>query len=151
MLGVNGAGKSSTFKMLTGDIPISNGDVFLNGFNINTHLKDVQKLTGYCPQFDAFLESLTGSQTLEIFALLRGCRRNDISGMIQQLGNDLNFERSLELKISKLSGGNRRKLSTAIALIGNPNVIYLGIKYDSSFSKFEFRTFLNLFYTFYIR
>lgn len=139
LLGVNGAGKSSTFKMLTGDIPISKGEVFLNGFNINTHLKNVQKLTGYCPQFDAFFESLTGSQTLEIFALLRGCRRSDITGMIQQLGIDLNFERILELKISKYSGGNRRKLSTAIALIGNPHVIYLGIKYDSNFFEMIFK------------
>ena len=113
--------------MLTGDVPISKGDVFVNGFNINTHMKDVLKLTGYCPQYDTFLTDLTGSQTLEIFALLRGCRPNDIAGMIRQLGNDLNFTKFLNLKISKYSGGNRRKLSTAIALIGNPCVIYLGI------------------------
>lgn len=44
MIGINGAGKSTTFKMLTGDVPISKGDVFVNGFNINTHMKEVLKL-----------------------------------------------------------------------------------------------------------
>lgn len=126
---MNGAGKSSTFKMLTGDIPISSGDVFVNGLSIRTKSREVYKLIGYCPQFDAFFDDLKGSQTLEIFALLRGCRSSDISKMINQLAEDLDCKQYIKTRIKHLSGGMRRKLSTAVALIGNPRVVYLGMQH----------------------
>ncbi|XP_031638222.1 ATP-binding cassette sub-family A member 3-like [Contarinia nasturtii] len=125
LLGVNGAGKTTTFKMITGDTSISSGDAFINGMNLKKDLDEVHKLIGYCPQFDALLDNLTGTQTLEIFGLLRGYRRKDISAMSDRLAERLNFTKHIDKVIKSYSGGNKRKLSTAIALMGTPSVVYL--------------------------
>ena len=126
MLGINGAGKTSTFKMITGDTPISSGDVFVNGLSLKTELSEVHRMIGYCPQFDALLENLTGSQTLEIFGLLRGYRSQDIASMSARLARSLNFTKHVNRKVKSYSGGNKRKLSTALAIMSHPDVVYLG-------------------------
>lgn len=112
--------------MLTGDESISSGEAFVQGSSLKTNMSEINKVIGYCPQFDALLDDLTGSETLEIFALLRGVRRENISVISKRLANELNFQKHINKKVRELSGGNKRKLSTAIALIGNPVVIYLG-------------------------
>ncbi|KAG5683919.1 hypothetical protein PVAND_013177 [Polypedilum vanderplanki] len=125
LLGVNGAGKTSAFKMLVGDESISAGDAWVDGFSIRTQLNKVHKRIGYCPQFDALIEDLTGRETLKIFALLRGISRDSINQIAEQLAEDLNFTKHLDKKTKEYSGGNKRKLSTALTLIGDPSVIYL--------------------------
>lgn len=126
LLGVNGAGKTTTFKMLTGDTKISSGEAFVRGISLKTNMPQVHKIIGYCPQFDALLVDLTGTETLEIFALLRGIHPNDIPALSKRLAADLNFMKHINKRVEEYSGGNKRKLSTAIALIGNPVVVYLG-------------------------
>jgi ABC-type Na+ transport system ATPase subunit NatA len=125
MLGVNGAGKTSTFKMLTGDEPISSGEAWVDGISIKTDMNQVHQRIGYCPQFDALFDDLTGRETLTIFALLRGVPRNEIARVSLQLADELNFTKHLDKRTKAYSGGNKRKLSTALALIGDPSVIYL--------------------------
>ncbi|XP_063704504.1 phospholipid-transporting ATPase ABCA3-like [Culicoides brevitarsis] len=125
LLGVNGAGKTSTFKMLTGDENISQGDAFVQGISLNTRMDLVHKVIGYCPQFDALLEDLTGRETLRIYCLLRGIPNKMIDSMITKLATELNVMKHIDKKVKEYSGGNKRKLSTGIALIGNPSVIYL--------------------------
>jgi ATP-binding cassette subfamily A (ABC1) protein 3 len=125
MLGVNGAGKTSTFKMLTGDETISSGEAWVDGISIKTNMNQVHQRIGYCPQFDALIEDLTGRETLKIFALLRGVPRSKIQEISEQLAEDLNFTKHLDKLTKAYSGGNKRKLSTALALIGDPSVIYL--------------------------
>lgn len=125
MLGVNGAGKTSTFKMLTGDVKISNGEAYVTGINLKMRMKDVHKITGYTPQFDALIDDLTGRETLVLFALSRGIPQNKLNEVIAKLANDFNFTKHLDKQVKALSGGNKRKLSTAVALLGNPKVIYL--------------------------
>uniref|UniRef100_A0A182WCA7 ABC transporter domain-containing protein n=1 Tax=Anopheles minimus TaxID=112268 RepID=A0A182WCA7_9DIPT len=125
LLGINGAGKTSTFKMMTGDENITAGDAWVNGINLRTDMNRVHKHIGYCPQFDALLEDLTGRETLHIFALMRGVRRREINGVSLTLAEELNFTKHLDKRTKAYSGGNKRKLSTALALIGNPSVVYL--------------------------
>lgn len=125
LLGINGAGKTSTFKMLIGDVGISSGEAFVRGISLKTDIPRVHKIIGYCPQFDALIEDLTGRETLEMFALLRGVRPEEINGLSIRLANELNFMKHIDKRVLEYSGGNKRKLSTAIALIGNPVVIYL--------------------------
>lgn len=125
LLGVNGAGKTSTFKMLTGDEKISYGDAWIRGISMRTRMNEVNRLIGYCPQFDALLEDLTGRETLRIFSLLRGVPNNRIKSILLKLANDLNFSKHLDKQVKTYSGGNKRKLSTALALVGNPLIIYL--------------------------
>uniref|UniRef100_A0A182PES6 ABC transporter domain-containing protein n=1 Tax=Anopheles epiroticus TaxID=199890 RepID=A0A182PES6_9DIPT len=125
LLGINGAGKTSTFKMMTGDENITGGDAWVNGINLRTDMNRVHKHIGYCPQFDALLEDLTGRETLHIFALMRGVRRREINGVSLTLAEELNFTKHLDKRTKAYSGGNKRKLSTALALLGNPAVVYL--------------------------
>ncbi|KAG1652005.1 ATP-binding cassette sub-family A member 3 [Nymphon striatum] len=125
LLGMNGAGKTSTFKMITGDENVSEGDAYLNGFSIKNDISEVQQRLGYCPQFDALIDEFTGSETLCLFARLRGVPESTIGHVIKKLSEDLIFEKHLHKLTKNYSGGNKRKLSTAIALIGDSPIIFL--------------------------
>lgn len=125
LLGRNGAGKTTTFKMLTGEEAISDGDAWIEGISIRSHLLDAYTHFGYCPQFDAVLEELTGSEWLGIMAQIRGVPRENVAVLSQQLAYELGFEKHVAKRTSAMSGGNKRKLSMAVSLIGNPHVVYL--------------------------
>ncbi|XP_078344110.1 phospholipid-transporting ATPase ABCA3-like [Oculina patagonica] len=125
LLGINGAGKTTTFSMLTGDLSITEGTAFLDGFNIQTHLREVQQRIGYCPQFDALLERLTGREMLTMYARLRGVPDGKIKGIVSDAIKLLNLGKWADSLCGNYSGGNRRKLSTAIALVGNPPIVFL--------------------------
>uniref|UniRef100_A0A8C6U9Y3 ABC transporter domain-containing protein n=1 Tax=Neogobius melanostomus TaxID=47308 RepID=A0A8C6U9Y3_9GOBI len=125
LLGINGAGKTTTFKMLTGDIPVSAGEAFLNGYSIRTEMRDVHQNLGYCPQFDAINDLLTGQEHLEFYARLRGVPENEVV-MVAEWGiQKLGLVKYANKPAGTYSGGNKRKLSTAMALIGCPPVIFL--------------------------
>ncbi|KYB28525.1 ATP-binding cassette sub-family A member 3-like Protein [Tribolium castaneum] len=125
LLGVNGAGKTTTFKMMTGDERISSGDAWIQGFNVKTQQKQAQKYIGYCPQFDALLDDFTAKETLVIFGLIRGVPFGECISLAERLAEEFDFSQHLNKTVKTLSGGNKRKLSTAIALIGDPPVIFL--------------------------
>lgn len=125
LLGINGAGKTTTFKMMTGDEIISSGDAFVSGLSVKNQMRLVHQQIGYCPQFDALLTDLTGRETLKIFALLRGIPRNEIKEITNKFGRELGFDKHLDKKVGAFSGGNKRKLSTALALLGDPSLIFL--------------------------
>ncbi|XP_055623835.1 phospholipid-transporting ATPase ABCA3-like [Toxorhynchites rutilus septentrionalis] len=125
LLGINGAGKTSTFKMMTGDENISSGEAWVSGVSLLTDMNRVHQRIGYCPQFDALLEDLTGRETLKIFGLLRGVKSLELNSVSLALAGELKFTKHIDKKTREYSGGNKRKLSTALALMGNPNVVYL--------------------------
>uniref|UniRef100_A0A674F6M5 ATP-binding cassette sub-family A member 1-like n=1 Tax=Salmo trutta TaxID=8032 RepID=A0A674F6M5_SALTR len=125
LLGINGAGKTTTFKMLTGDIAVSGGEAFLNGYSIRTEMRDVHQNMGYCPQFDALNDLLTGREHLEFYARLRGVPEKEVT-MVAEWGiQKLGLVKYSNKSAGTYSGGNKRKLSTAIALIGCPPVVFL--------------------------
>lgn len=111
--------------MLTGDQKITHGEAWVKGMCLITNMEKVYQEIGYCPQFDALLEDLTGRQTLRIFCLLRGIRKTDIERISLKLADELNFRQYLDKPVKEYSGGNKRKLSTAVALIGYPCIVYL--------------------------
>ncbi|CAO1386925.1 unnamed protein product [Diamesa serratosioi] len=125
LLGINGAGKTSVFKMLTGDENISGGNAWVEGFSIKEQLNRVHQRIGYCPQFDALLDDLTGREILKIFSLLRGIPMKDMELIYTKLATELNLLKHLDKQAKSYSGGNKRKLSTALALIGDPALIFL--------------------------
>ncbi|XP_063224088.1 phospholipid-transporting ATPase ABCA3-like isoform X2 [Bacillus rossius redtenbacheri] len=125
LLGVNGAGKTSTFKMMTGDERISSGEAYIGGFSLKNQLKQVHRRIGYCPQFDALMESLTGRETLWLFCMLRGVPGQDVPAVVDRLAGRLLLREHLDKKVKEYSGGNKRKLSTAVALVGDPPVLIL--------------------------
>lgn len=125
LLGINGAGKTSTFKMLIGDETISSGEAWVAGVSLKENLKETYKDIGYCPQFDALLDELTGRETLKIFCMIRGVAPHKIEALSWKLAKEFNFLQHIDKQVKEYSGGNKRKLSTALALIGSPSVVYL--------------------------
>ncbi|KAM6331983.1 LOW QUALITY PROTEIN: phospholipid-transporting ATPase ABCA7 [Alca torda] len=125
LLGVNGAGKTSTFKMLTGDTEVTLGEAWLKGHSVLTDLQSVHQHMGYCPQFDAITDLLTGREHLEFYSRLRGVPEEETPKVAQWGIAKLGLEPHAERPAGKYSGGNKRKLSTAIALLGSPPVVFL--------------------------
>ncbi len=124
-LGINGAGKTSTLKMLSGDVVPSSGTAKIAGFDIVKEQPDVRRLLGYCPQFDALLELLTVREHLELYARIKGVREEKVNSVVIEKMTQMTLTQYENKKAGTLSGGNKRKLSVAIALIGNPPVIIL--------------------------
>ncbi|XP_037401356.1 phospholipid-transporting ATPase ABCA1 isoform X2 [Pygocentrus nattereri] len=125
LLGVNGAGKTSTFLMLTGDTRVTYGEAFLCSHSVLTEMDRVHQLMGYCPQFDAICDLLTGREHLEFYARLRGVPEAYVAKVAQWGVKKLGLTQYADREAGGYSGGNKRKLSTAISLIGAPPVIFL--------------------------
>lgn len=125
LLGVNGAGKTTTFKMLTGDESTTGGEAFINGHSILKELLQVQQSIGYCPQFDALFDELTAQEHLELYTRLRGIPWKDEERVAKWALEKLELTQYADKPAGTYSGGNKRKLSTAIALIGYPSFIFL--------------------------
>ncbi|KAG9264555.1 ATP-binding cassette sub-family A member 3 [Astyanax mexicanus] len=125
LLGFNGAGKTTTFKMLTGDERVTAGDAFIDGYSILRDIKKVQQRLGYCPQFDAVLDHMTGRETLSMYARLRGIPEKYVSSCVENVLRSLLLEPHANKLVRSYSGGNKRKLSAGMALIGGPPVIFL--------------------------
>uniref|UniRef100_A0A4X2LRM6 ABC transporter domain-containing protein n=1 Tax=Vombatus ursinus TaxID=29139 RepID=A0A4X2LRM6_VOMUR len=123
LLGFNGAGKTTTFKMLTGDETITSGDAYFDGHSINKNIKT--RRISYCPQFDALLDYMTGREIMYMYARLWGIPENHIDRYVKNMLKSLLLETNADKLIRNLSGGNKRKLSTGISLIGRPSVIFL--------------------------
>lgn len=125
LLGTNGAGKTTTFKVLTGDEISTFGKVMINGKNVATQMNQVRHLIGYCPQFDSLLDNLSSREHLELYAAIKGIPPATREPLIQQLLTEMNLSKFEHVNAGTYSGGNKRKLSVAIALIGNPPIILL--------------------------
>ncbi|XP_027860620.1 retinal-specific phospholipid-transporting ATPase ABCA4a isoform X2 [Xiphophorus couchianus] len=125
LLGVNGAGKTTTFKMLTGDIDVTSGEASVSGYSILTNILDVHQNMGYCPQFGAIDELLTGREHLHLYARLRGVPESEISRVAEWAIQKLGLLEYAGRSAGTYSGGNKRKLSTAIAMIGCPTLVLL--------------------------
>lgn len=111
--------------MMSGDEDISYGEGWVNGYNLKNQLNQVQKYIGYCPQFDALLDDMTATETIKMFSLLRGIQWRNADIVADYLAKEFDFTKHLRKQVKEMSGGNKRKLSTAISLIGNPPVLFL--------------------------
>ncbi|RUS86087.1 hypothetical protein EGW08_006180 [Elysia chlorotica] len=125
LLGQNGAGKTTTFKMLTGDVMVTSGNAYLKGHDVRNNIKKVQANMGYCPQFDALIDQMTGRETLTMYARLRGIPEANIPVVVNSLIDILMLKPHADKLAGQYSGGNKRKLSTAMALVGDPPFIML--------------------------
>nr|XP_012423161.1 PREDICTED: ATP-binding cassette sub-family A member 3-like [Odobenus rosmarus divergens] len=125
LLGLNGAGKTTTFEILTGEETATSGDVFIENLSITKNLLEVRSKIGYCPQFDALLDYMTAREILAMYARLWGVPETQITQYVNQLLQSLNLEPYADKFIYTYSGGNKRRLSNAIALMGKPSVIFL--------------------------
>ncbi|KAJ0412877.1 hypothetical protein ATCC90586_002507 [Pythium insidiosum] len=122
-LGINGAGKTTTMKMLTGDVLPSSGTARLDGLDILSQQLAVRRRLGYCPQFDALFELLSVREHLELFARIKGVAQ--LHDAVRAMLREMNLEDFEHKLAGTLSGGNKRKLSVAIALLGAPPIVFL--------------------------
>ena len=124
LVGPNGAGKSTTISMLRGEIQPSrtSGELYIQNISVLRDRKVARSHIGVCPQFDA-MDQLSVREHLKFYAGIRGVSHadTDVDALIRAVGLTPFATRMAE----KLSGGNKRKLSLAIALIGNPGVVLL--------------------------
>lgn len=126
LLGPNGAGKTTLLTILTGMIRSESGNAWIGGSNINTELPNVYKSIGVCPQFDIFWEDLTIEEHLIFYLRLKGVdsAKSEMQ-KVEQVCREVELFDDRRKKAKTLSGGMKRRLSLAVALIGQPDVIFL--------------------------
>lgn len=122
LLGANGAGKTTVINMIRGELKPDFGDVFINGVSVSRHPLETRVFLGVCPQEDA-IDNLTMRQTLSFYASVKGLK--NIKGNVDRVLDRLNIASYQDVRARDLSGGTRRKLSVAIAVLGNPRVLLL--------------------------
>lgn len=124
-LGINGAGKTSTLGILSGKLLPTSGSASLAGLDILTEQVKVRRLLGYCPQFDAILDLLTVREHLELFAHIKGVPEEEVAEVVADKIKEMQLTEFANKCAGTLSGGNKRKLSVAIAMIGDPPLLFL--------------------------
>ncbi|RDA94986.1 hypothetical protein CP533_0160 [Ophiocordyceps camponoti-saundersi (nom. inval.)] len=120
LLGPNGAGKSTLVNIIQTELSADEGKVLILGNDART--REAQKHIGVCPQFDA-LDMMTTRKHLEFYARVKGI--SDVKANVNGIMGKLGLTPYASMQASKLSGGNKRKLSLAIALMGMPPVLIL--------------------------
>ena len=120
LLGVNGAGKSTTFGMLTGALAPTSGDALLHGMSILDEQASIRKLVGYCPQHDALQELMTGREHLRLYGRLKGVPAALLEDEVTRLIVELDLGAHADKQAGRYSGGNKKKLCVGLALIGGP-------------------------------
>lgn len=125
LLGHNGAGKTTTMNMITGLTSPTRGSIIVNGYDIYENMDVIRKSLGLCPQFNVQFTDLTLLEHLIFFAMLKGAPANEASLKSQELLRKLNLSSKENVLAGELSGGMRRKLSLAMAVVGDCKTLIL--------------------------
>ena len=125
LLGVNGAGKTTTIKMLTGLTKPTSGDALVGNYSITKDPVHVKKLIGVSPQETAVAPNLSVKENLELICGIHGFSKDKTAEKIRKLSKQFHLDTVFQRKAGKLSGGWQRRLSIAIALISDPQILFL--------------------------
>lgn len=125
LLGVNGAGKTTTIKMLTGLTCPTSGDAYLNGKSILKEPGAVKAMIAVSPQETAVVPGLSVRENLELICGAYGWPRRTQNRKIDELAKQLGLDEICNRKAGKLSGGWQRRLSIAMALVSEPEILFL--------------------------
>ena len=125
LLGVNGAGKTTTIKMLSCLTQPTSGDAFLDGKSICKDAAVVKSIIAVSPQETAVAPGLSVRENLELMCGVHGFPKDKQNARIAELTDLLGLQAVIEKKAGKLSGGWQRRLSIAMALIGEPKILFL--------------------------
>lgn len=121
---MRGAGKSTIFKMLTGEIASTSGSAYVFGYDVNKNLFEARKYLGYCPQFDALFFSMSIKQNLKIYCMIKGVPNSFIDQVCVNLQHSFGI-RDINKKLYKCVKSTHRKVSIIISLIGCAPLILL--------------------------
>lgn len=125
LLGINGAGKTTVVKMLSCLVKANGGDALLLGNSINTDENAVKSLIGISPQETAIAPGLSVKENLELMCGIYGFGKEETKDKILNITQKFSLCEVLNKRASKLSGGYQRRLSIAMALIGEPKILFL--------------------------
>lgn len=125
LLGVNGAGKTTTVKMLSCLTKPTSGEAFINGKSILRDTAEVKRAIGVSPQETAVAPLLSVRENLEFMCGVYGHSKTKSAELISELTERFALTEVLDRKAGKLSGGWQRRLSIALALVGEPETVFL--------------------------
>ena len=125
LLGPNGAGKTTLISILTGTTKPDEGEAWIGGYSILDDLPYVYKRIGVCPQFDLLWEDLTVEDHLLFYLRLKGVQSVDENQEVMKACESVLLVPHKQKRVGQLSGGMKRRLSLAISIVGNPEVIFL--------------------------
>uniref|UniRef100_A0A665WRT0 ATP binding cassette subfamily A member 5 n=1 Tax=Echeneis naucrates TaxID=173247 RepID=A0A665WRT0_ECHNA len=127
LLGHSGAGKSTLMNILCGICPPTNGSATIYGSPVAEIAdgSEMKQLVGICPQFNIIFDVLTVEEHLRIFAAIKGIPPADIDAEVTKVLKDLDLEKIMNAQAKNLSGGQKRKLSVGIAILGDPKILLL--------------------------
>ena len=111
--------------MLCGEHPPSSGTAWLAQKSITSDVAEVRRLIGFCPQFDAVYPLMTAREHLRMYARLKGIAESDIQKVVEEQIVRMDLSDYADRTAGGYSGGNKRKLSVACALIGDPSIVFL--------------------------
>jgi ABC-2 type transport system ATP-binding protein len=124
-LGPNGAGKTTTISMLCGLLEPTAGSAQIAGFDIEKEPQKAKALIGVCPQEVAVYKFLTGMENLELFGNLHGMDKQVLKERAADLVNQADFTKAAGRRAKGYSGGMMRQLNLLIALINDPEIVFL--------------------------
>ncbi len=125
LLGVNGAGKTTLIKLLSCVTEPTSGDALLGGNSITRDAAKVKRIIGVSPQETAVAPNLTVKENLELICGIHGFSREETQARVRELCGQFALNEVLSRKAGKLSGGWQRRLSIAMAMIGEPKILFL--------------------------
>ncbi len=122
LIGHNGAGKSTLFKMMLGLIPFTSGEIQINGTPVRGRaFRELRRSIGYLPENVVFYDNLTGLETLQFFAALKGCDKSTCLPLLEKVG----IAHAATRRVDGYSKGMRQRLGFAQALLGKPQILFL--------------------------
>ncbi|PIA35474.1 hypothetical protein AQUCO_03500083v1 [Aquilegia coerulea] len=127
LLGPNGAGKTTSISCLTGITPVTTGDALIYGHSVRSSIgmSNIQRIMGVCPQFDILWDVLSGKEHLHLFASIKGLPPSSIPSFAENSLAEVKLTEAAKMRSRSYSGGMKRRLSVAIALIGDPKLVLL--------------------------
>jgi ABC-2 type transport system ATP-binding protein len=124
-LGPNGAGKTTTIRMLCGLLKPTSGTAYICDYDIRKEAQKAKELFGVCPQEAAVFKFLSGVENLELFGKLHGMDKSAVSHRAEELIEQADFKEAAKRRAKGYSGGMMRQLNLMIALISDPEIVFL--------------------------
>ena len=113
-------------SMLTAEFPPSSGDATLGGFSVKNEPEKTRRRIGYCPQFDAHFQNMTGREHVQLYAAIKGVPQSEVESAVSSKLSEVGLSEFDSNRLSQgYSGGMKRKLSVACATIGQPQIVFL--------------------------
>lgn len=125
LLGPNGAGKTTTINVLCGLLQPTSGSVTVGGLDVTRNPRKVKALIGVCPQDTAVFPYLTGRENVEFFGNLHLLSREVLAQNVTALLEKMGLSEDADRRVQKYSGGMRRRVNLAMALVSNPEIAFL--------------------------